>query len=141
MTLPDRPRIAAWLCCLAVLVCAAWAVPAAAPGQVRDKKLRKDYALIIGTVWDKQERAVYGAKVSIRRAGDKKPRWELMSDHSGEFAQRVPPGKSDYIVRLEDTRYVVDSAVPKRKFKPGEVEVKVHIEEDERADVSLHLNQ
>ena len=141
MTLPDRHRIAAWLCCLAVLLCAAWAAPSPAASQVRDKKLRKDYALIFGTVWDKQERAVYGAKVSIRRAQDKKPRWELVSDHSGEFAQRVPPGKADYIVRLEDTSYVVDSEIPKRRFKPGEVEAKVHIENDERADISLHLKQ
>jgi hypothetical protein len=27
-----------------------------------------------------------------------KARWELYSNHTGEFAQRVPAGKADYVV-------------------------------------------
>ena len=34
----------------------------------------------------------------IRRADQKKAKWELNSDHSGEFAQRLPAGKADYVV-------------------------------------------
>ena len=61
---------------------------------------RKPYALIAGTVWGPDDHPVYGVTVKIRRATDKakKARWEVYSDHMGEFAQRVPAGESDYIL-------------------------------------------
>jgi hypothetical protein len=95
------------------------------------KKAKHDYALIYGTVWDKGDRPVYGVPIKIRRADQKKAKWELMSDHQGEFAQRVPVGKADYIVWA-------DIKVPKGQQKP---ETKVHIEYDERRDISLHLTR
>ena len=52
----------------------------------------KDYALIYGTVWGPDDHPVAGVPITIRRASDKKPKWELVSDRSGEFAQRVPVG-------------------------------------------------
>ena len=52
----------------------------------------------MGTVWGPDDRPVYGVKVKIRRADQKKAKWELMSDHSGEFTQRLPAGKADYVV-------------------------------------------
>ena len=60
-----------------------------------------DYALIFGTVWGPDDRPVYGIKVEIRRAPGKKPHWELYSDHSGEFAQRVPAGEADYVISAD----------------------------------------
>jgi len=62
---------------------------------------RKPYALIFGTVWGPDDRPVYGVRVKIRRADQKKPKWELFSDHRGEFAQRLPAGKADYIVWVD----------------------------------------
>ncbi len=62
------------------------------------QKPTKDYALIFGTVWSPQQRPMPGVKVRIRRIEDKKTRWELISDSRGEFAQRVPPEKADYMV-------------------------------------------
>src|SRR3984893_16431018 len=53
------------------------------------------YALIFGTVWGPDDRPIYGVRVKIRRAQDKKPKWELYSNHTGEFAQRVQAGKAD----------------------------------------------
>lgn len=97
--------------------------------------LRKNYALIFGTVWGPDDRPVYGVKVMIRRADKKKPGWELYSDHSGEFAQRLPPGKADYVV-WADAKSL--KSLSKNKLQPGE-EVTVHIELDERADIGLHL--
>ena len=78
---------------------------------------------------------VYGVKVKIRRASEKKARWELFSDHSGEFAQRVPAGKADYVVWCD----LKDYKMPRgRHLKPG-TEVTVHIQNDERSDIGLHL--
>jgi hypothetical protein len=95
----------------------------------------KPYALIFGTVFDPGGRVVYGVKVKIRRASEKKARWELYSDHTGEFAQRVPAGKSDYVV-WADTK---DFKLPSGKHLKGGTEVPVHIENDERSDIGLHL--
>jgi hypothetical protein len=94
-----------------------------------------NYALIFGTVWGPDDHPVYGIKVKIRRARDKKAKWELYSDHSGEFAQRVPAGETDYVVYAD---------LKGAKFADGHPlhlaqEVPVHVEYDERVDIGLHL--
>jgi hypothetical protein len=112
---------------LSALLAPLLAQPAAPPRE----DPRKAYALIFGTVYAPDDRPAYGVKVKIRRAGEKKARWELYSDHRGEFAQRLPTGSADYVVWAE---------VPGPKDQP-KPEVKVHIENDERVDISLHLLQ
>ncbi len=92
---------------------------------------KRDYALIYGTVWGPGDHPKAGVPVTIRRAFDKKPKWELVSDRSGEFAQRVPVGAQDYIVQA-------DIKTPKGQPKP---EVTVHIDDNERKDVSIHLSK
>ena len=72
-------------------------------------KSRKPYALIFGTVWDPDGHPLYGVKVKIRRADEKKARWELYSNHTGEFAQRVPAGKADYVVWADVKGYKLPS--------------------------------
>ena len=119
-----------WVVCCLVSLSAASLAPAG-------KKPPKPYALIYGTVWGPDSRPLYGVKVRIRRADQKKARWELYSDHSGEFAQRVPAGRADYAVRADLKGY---------KFSDGkqlrmDQEVTVHIENDERADIGLHLSE
>lgn len=97
----------------------------------------KPYALIFGTVWGPDDRPIYGVTVKIRRASDKakKVRWEVYSDHHGEFAQRVPAGESDYILWAD-----------LKGFKPADgrplhlvQEVTVHVYDEEREDTGLHL--
>jgi hypothetical protein len=101
----------------------------------KNKKEPKPYALIFGTVWGPDDRPVYGVHVRIRRASEKKSRWEAYSDHHGEFAQRLPAGKQDYVVwaDLEDYK-----PLDKKELHSGQ-EVQVHIEYEERADIGLHL--
>src|SRR4051794_33132456 len=65
------------------------------------KKKIPPYALIFGTLYDAHNQPLYGVAIKIRRADQKKAKWELMSDHQGEFAQRVPAGKADYVVWAE----------------------------------------
>ncbi len=91
----------------------------------------KPYALIFGTIYGPDDRAVYGVKIKIRRANEKKAKWELYSDHHGEFAQRVPAGEADYIV-WADVKTAKGSLPP---------EVKVHVINDERQDIGLHLTE
>jgi hypothetical protein len=97
----------------------------------------KPYALIFGTVWGPDDRPLFGVKVKIRRADQKKAHWELYSDHYGEFAQRVPPGPADYLVWADLKGY--KSASGKELHQDGEV--KVHVDNDERQDLGLHLKQ
>ena len=111
---------------LALLGLALLATAAAAS----DKRAEKPFALIFGTVYAPDDRPAYGVRVKIRRAGQKKAQWELFSDHQGEFAQRVPAGTADYIVWAE----------PAGKHDP-KPEVKVHVQNDERVDVGLHLTK
>ena len=103
---------------LALLLLLLSAAPAA------DSNAKKPYALIFGTVYGPDDRPVYGVKIKIRRADQKKAKWELMSDHSGEFAQRVPAGTADYVISADRAP-----------------EVKVHVENDERVDTSVHLGR
>ena len=90
-----------------------------------------DYALIDGTVWGPYSHPVAGVPVKIRRAQDKKAKWELVSDSHGEFAQRVPPGAQDYIVEA-------DIKMPKGQPKP---QAQAHIDNNERQDISIHLTK
>ena len=91
----------------------------------------KDYALIVGTVWGPDDRPVAGVPIKIHSATGKKAKWELVSDRSGEFAQRVPAGRQDYVIQA-------DIKTPKGQPKP---EIMVQIEDNERKDVGLHLKQ
>jgi hypothetical protein len=104
---------------------------------IAQKSRGKSYAVIVGTVWGPDDRPVYGVTVKIRRGKDKpnKARWEVYSDHHGEFEQRLPAGESDYILWAD-----------LKNFKPADgkpfhlvQEVTVHIYNDERQDVGLHL--
>jgi hypothetical protein len=95
----------------------------------------KPYALLFGTVWGPDDRPVYGVKVLIRRAGQKKAKCELYSNHNGEFAQRLPAGPADYVVSA-DTKGL--KSLSGKRLDPGS-EVTVHIQSDERADIGLHL--
>lgn len=99
------------------------------PGQ------EKPYALIFGTVWDPGGHPVYGVRVKIRSADQKKTHWELYSNHTGEFAQRVPAGQADYVIWAD----LKDYKLPSGKHLHAGPEVTVHIDNDERSDVGLHL--
>ena len=76
-------------------------VPAApSPGTSLSKpdKKKNSHAndfLIRGTIFNDKALSAAGVQLRIRRAGDKKFRWESYTNSRGEFAIRVPQG-SDY---------------------------------------------
>ena len=119
----DRRRAAGGLA-LALLL--ASCLPLRAHSQ---SQAHADYALLFGTVYGPDNRPVYGVKITIRRADQRKAKWELVSNHSGEFAQRVPPGAAEYLV-------TADLKTPKGQPKP---EITVHVDNNERKEFSLHL--
>ncbi len=96
-----------------------------------DKHSKDSYALIYATVWGSGAETVYGVKVQLRLAGNKKVIAEQISNHTGEVAFRVPAGKADYSL-------TADVKLSKGKTKPETV---AHVENDERVEVSLHLTE
>jgi hypothetical protein len=120
----ERRRAAALLAISLMLAAGLPMVGADSKSHARDP-----YALLFGTVFGPNDRPLYGVKIKIRRADQKRPKWELLSNHEGEFAQRVPAGKADYIVS-------VDAKTSKGQPKP---ELTVHVDNDERKDFVLHL--
>ena len=117
-----------------LLLCLNPVLPGATP---QHGKLDKPYALIFGTVWGPDDHPIYGVTVKIRRATDKpkKVRWEVYSDHHGEFAQRVPAGESDYILWADLKNFKPSDGKPLHLVQ----EVTVHVYGDEREDTGLHL--
>lgn len=111
---------------------------AAAPLAGDQHKKPEPYALLYGTIYTPDHHLLYGAHIRIRRSDQKKPKWETCSDREGEFAQRVPAGKADYIVSA-DGRDCNGHKYEGRNFKAAETTV--HIENDERVDFSLHLTE
>ena len=129
------PRLLTAILCFIVL--SVPAIRVSASHAFANQKPDEPYALIFGTVWGPDDHPLYGVKVKIRRADQKKPHWELMSDHNGEFALRVHPGPADYLVSADLKSY--KSLSGKELHQDGEV--KVHIENDERQELGLHLKK
>jgi hypothetical protein len=67
--------------------------PPSKPGKQKSSHAN-DY-LIRGTVFTEKALSFPGAQLRIRKAGEKKFRWESYTNSRGEFAVRVPQG-SDY---------------------------------------------
>lgn len=112
---------------LALALCAA--VAPASPAQ--KLKPGDPYALIFGTVFGPDDRAVAGVPIKIRRADQKKAKWELTSDRRGEFAQRFPAGAAEYVI----------STHLDKKYGLKNKELRVKIANDERQDVAVHLTK
>ena len=145
MTTKQR-RIRSTAACLVLCVLAALSFAQATDQEQekeKPKKAEKPYALIFGTAYGPDDRPLYGVKVTIHPPVKKKPRWQLMSDHRGEFAQRVPAGTNDYLVRGEaEYAPVGDDGKPQMsKKKKLSGDTKVHIESQERLDIGLHLTE
>jgi hypothetical protein len=129
---PNFSRVV--LACFLFSLCI-WLRPFLGAGHAAEPKSETPYALIFGTVWGPDNHPVYGVKIRIRRADQKKAHWELYSDHLGEFAQRVPAGKADYIVWADLKGYKGPDG---KKLDPG-AEITVHVENSERVDTGVHL--
>lgn len=69
--------------------------------------------LVIGTVFNDKAFSLPGVQVRIRRAGEKKFRWETYTNSRGEFAVRLPPGYEYEVIThvkdYEDQNQSVDS--------------------------------
>jgi hypothetical protein len=95
----------------------------------------KNSAVIFGTVWGPDDRPVYGVTVKIRRARDKRARWEVHSNRLGEFEQLVPAGKETYVLWADTRGFKTPEG---RHLQPGQ-QVTVEVEDKERVNTGVHL--
>jgi len=78
-----------------------------APAAPTSKPVRKKYShaedfLIRGTVFNDKALSAPGVQLRVRRAGDKKFRWESQTNSRGEFAVRVPQGSTyEMVIRAK----------------------------------------
>jgi hypothetical protein len=117
---------------LEILACLLLLISSALPQTSRTKP--SDYAIIFGTVWGPDDQPVAGMKVKIRRAEDKKARWERYSNRLGEFELLVPAGRQDYVIWADTKGYKLANG----SHLQG-TEVTVHVDSNEREDTGLHL--
>ena len=124
---------------LALALCLSLLLSYAAAQKKDDSK--RHYGLISGTAYGPDDRPLYGVSITIHPEGRKHPSWDLVSDHRGEFAQRVPAGTNDYMVRGEaEYAPVGDDGKPQLSKKVRlKGETRVHVDNEERRDISLHL--
>jgi hypothetical protein len=126
--------------CLAVLLFLLLAQPLTV---AEKQKREKPYALIFGTAFGPDDHPIYGVKITIHPKDKKHPSWAFISDHRGEFAARVPPGPGDYIVHGEAEYAPVgaDGKPEKSKARKLKGEKSVHVDSEERLDISLRLEE
>lgn len=81
--------------------------------------------IIFATVLNDRGFALFGAQARVRRAGEKKFRWEAFSDHQGELAIRVPPN-TEYELTIEARGF------------PSQTR-KIDAKADNRADLTIRM--
>jgi hypothetical protein len=81
--------------------------------------------VIFATVFNDRGFALAGARARVRRAEEKKFRWEAASDHQGEFAVRVP----------QDAEY--ELTIEARGFKTQTR--KIDARQDNRTDLTIRM--
>jgi hypothetical protein len=75
-----------------LLISLSLGVTASHPSGAKDKQSAPPFIVFV-TVFNEQGFAFPGAQARLRRAGEKKDRWQALSDRRGEFAMRVPAGQ------------------------------------------------
>ncbi len=98
-----------------------------ARGRSGKKKQQEEYALLFGTVFDDNGRAVRGAGIRVKEKEGSK-HWETVTDGRGEFAVHLPVGSHVYIV---------EASAPGSQADTKEVSFTA----DERQDVSLRISR
>lgn len=98
-----HPTHQAVVCC-AVLLLGLIGLAAAAAGAQVQKGSHQDDFVLFGTVFTEKGFVLPGARIRVRRTGERKPRWEARSDRRGEFAVRVPRG-ADYEMSVSAKGY------------------------------------
>ncbi|HEV8384526.1 MAG TPA: carboxypeptidase regulatory-like domain-containing protein [Candidatus Acidoferrales bacterium] len=90
---PGRLHPRYWPAAAVFVLLATLAMPAGAPPAAGSQKTpRKREVVISGMVFTEKGFSLPGAAIRVNRAGERKVRWEAVSDRQGEFGLWVPQG-------------------------------------------------
>ncbi len=111
--------------------------PATAPGSSspanessstsKNKRSHANDVLLRGTVFNEHGLAMWQVRLSIRRANEKKSRWETYTNSRGEFAIRLQPG-SDYEMQAESKGFEKQTRAISDKDSNGNEKIIFHME-------------
>ena len=93
----------------------------------KSKRSHADDLLLRGTVFNERGLAMREVKLRVRRANEKKSRWETYTNSRGEFAIRVPPG-SDYEMQAESKGFEKQTRTIAAKDSSGDEKIIFHLE-------------
>jgi hypothetical protein len=93
----------------------------------KNKHSHANELLLRGTVFNERGLAMREVKLRIRRANEKKSRWETYTNSRGEFAIRVPPG-SDYEMQAESKGFEKQTRAISAKDSSGGEKIIFHLE-------------
>jgi Carboxypeptidase regulatory-like domain len=93
----------------------------------KSKRSHANGLLLRGTVFNQRGLAMGEVKLRIRRANEKKSRWETYTNSRGEFAIRVPPG-SDYEMQAESKGFEKQTRAIAAKDSSGDEKIIFHLE-------------
>jgi Carboxypeptidase regulatory-like domain len=93
----------------------------------KSKRSHVNDRLLRGTVFNERGLAMREVKLRIRRANEKKSRWETYTNSRGEFAIRVPPG-SDYEMQAESKGFERQTRAITAKDSSGDEKIIFHLE-------------
>lgn len=86
-----------------------------------------DAFLIRGTVYDEKSLSLPGAQMRVKRHGEKKYRWNTVTNSRGEFAIRVPPG-SDYEMLTQAKDFADHTTAIDAKNQSSEDNMVIHMD-------------
>lgn len=95
-------KTAITLCGCALLALLATSVPAASAPK---KEKPPAYALLFVSIFTEDGFALPGVPVSVKVKGEKKRKWNGVSDSRGECAVRLPAGRATYEVTTESKHH------------------------------------
>jgi hypothetical protein len=104
------------------------APPPQAESSTNSKHVRHlDSFLIRGTVYDEKALSLPGARLRVKRQGEKKYRWSTVANSRGEFAIRVPPG-SDYELLTQAKDFTDHTTAIDAKNQSSEDNMVIHMD-------------
>ena len=101
--------------------------PTESSSSSKNKRSHANELLLRGTVFNERGLAMREVKLRIRRANEKKSRWETYTNSRGEFAIRVPPG-SDYEMQAESKGFETQIRAISSKDSSGDEKIIFHLE-------------
>lgn len=76
------------------------------PAPAADKAKKKAHAVLFVSVFNEDGFSLPGVRLSVKRKGERKPKWKGVTDRRGEAAVRLPAEPGTYEVTTHSKKFV-----------------------------------